>query len=188
MAAEDHGEITALLHRARAGNEVARSELGAAVYEQLRAIAYRLTGNQADRHTLHPTALVHEVFIKLVDTGTVEKCPNRRYFFAAAARSMRQILVDHARRKNAAKRGGRHHRVALDQVLQYLQEKSIDILSLSDALEQLEQRDSRKADLVHLRFFAGFTMQEIAEHLGVSRATAELDWRAARAYLRLNMQ
>ena len=126
--------------------------------------------------------------MKLVDAGTVEKSPNRRYFFASAARAMRQILADYARKKNALKRGRGWERLELDRVLKYLHEEHIDTLALTDALEELERRDPRKADVVQMRFFAGLTMNEIAEHLGVSRPTVELDWRAARAFLRLNLQ
>jgi RNA polymerase sigma factor (TIGR02999 family) len=188
MTRQSPGEITQLLHDAGAGNEDAKAELGALVYQQLRGIAFRLVGNQADVHTLHPTALVHEAFVKLVESGTMEKSPNRRYFFASAARAMRQILADHARNKNALKRGGGQQRLELDRVLKYLHEKQIDTLGLTEALEELERRDPRKADVVQMRFFTGLTMNEIAEYLGVSRPTVELDWRAARAFLRLNLQ
>jgi RNA polymerase sigma factor (TIGR02999 family) len=188
MSAPSHGPITELLNTARQGDTSAQSELGTVVYQQLRAIAHRLTGRQADSHTLHPTALVNQAYVKLLNSGTMEKCPNRHYFFASAARAMRQVLTDHARQKNAAKRGGQCQRVALDYVLQYLHDEKIDTLALTEALDQLEARDPRKAEVVQLRFFAGLTMSEIAEYLGVSRATVELDWRAARAFLRLNLQ
>lgn len=188
MPAIAAGEITQLLKDVRGGDPQSQARLAAIVYDQLYAMACRATGGQADHHTLNPTALVNEAFVKLIKANTLDMAPNRQYFFAAAARAMRQILADHARKKYAAKRGGGRVRVALDQVLEYLQQQNIDMLSLSEALEELEQRDSRKAQVVQLRFFGGLTMPEIAEHLCVSSGTVELDWRTARAFLRLRLQ
>jgi RNA polymerase sigma factor (TIGR02999 family) len=182
------GEITQLLKDGRAGDSQIQAQLMALVYDQLYAMAHRVTGRQAAHHTLNPTALVNEAFVKLVATDTLTAAPDRRYFYAAAARAMRQILADHARKKNAAKRGGGRVRVALDQVLAYLDRQKIDALELSDSLDELERRYVRKAQVVQLRFFAGMTLDEVARHLGVSLGTVELDWRAARAFLKLRLQ
>jgi RNA polymerase sigma factor (TIGR02999 family) len=182
------GEITQLLKDGHAGDARSHAQLITLVYDQLYAMAHRVTGRTAAQNTLNPTALVNEAFLKLVSADTLSTAPDRRYFFAAAAKAMRQIVIDHARKKNSAKRGGGRVRVPLDQVLEYFHRQQIDALALSESLDELEKRDLRKAQVVQLRFFGGLTFDEIATHLGVSLGTVELDWRAARAFLKLRLQ
>lgn len=176
------GEITRLLLSWRGGDDRSFDRLLPLVYADLRSLAAsRLSRERAD-HTLQPTALVHEVWMRLVqhDPGTVE---SRSHFFAAAARVMRRILVEHARRRQAAKRGGSATRVALDPELVPGAEADLGVLDVHHALLEFEQVSSRQARLVELRFFAGLSMPEAAEVLDVSLATVERDWTAARLWL-----
>jgi len=152
------------------------------VYGELRDMAQRYLRDERDDHTLQPTALVHEAYMRLVDQEVQWK--NRRQFFVIAAKAMRNILVDHARRKGRAKRGGDWDRIPLDQADHDSQPTDeIDLVALNDALEKLGALDERKARLVELRFFAGMTAEEAAEILDISRTTAAEEWRLARAWL-----
>ncbi|MBK8267360.1 MAG: sigma-70 family RNA polymerase sigma factor [Planctomycetes bacterium] len=177
-------QATTILARLEAGDASAADHLLALVYEELRALAGSYFRNQSADHTLQPTALVHEVFLKLIDQTSI-RFNDRGHFFAVAATAMRQILTDHARRARAAKRGGASDRVGLETVALADGDgrELIDIIALDDALTTLAKLDSRQHRVVELRFFGGLTVNETAEVIGASRQTVELDWRAARAWL-----
>jgi RNA polymerase sigma factor (TIGR02999 family) len=139
-------------------------------------------------HTLQPSALVHEALLRLLDGDALANVPNRRYLFAAAAQAMRQVLIDHARRRHAAKRDGARARVPLDEALAKFEERGLDIIALHEALESLARAHPRQAEVVNLRFFSGLSVPEVAEMLGVSDTTVEGDWRFARAWLRRQLE
>lgn len=174
--------ITVLLRRLAAGEPRAAEQLLPLVYEELRALAARRLGGERPGHTLSPTALVHEVYLRFARDETFAP-EDRRQFFAVAARRMRQVLVDHARRRDAARRGGDQERVTLSALDSHGSEEGIDSLALDQALSQLEAIDARKARVVELRYFAGLEMAEIAQMLDISRATAQRDWEVARTIL-----
>lgn len=179
-------EVTRLLREVGSSPEceggLAASELLPIVYEELRALAAGVFRDQKAGGTLQPTALVHEVYLKLVDQSI--DWESRRQFFAVAAVAMRTILVDHARRRNALKRGGDRQRVPLgdaEKTPSTLDDATV--LAIDEALSRLAELDARKARLVELRFFAGLTGDEAAEALGIARSTAAEEWRVARAWL-----
>jgi len=176
------GAITVLLQRLSAGEREAHSALLPLVYADLRRIAARHLAGERAGHTLSPTALVHEAWLRL-SAETALAPEDRRAFFAIAARRMRQVLVDHARRRDAAKRGGGERAEVTLSGLAADGGDRIDILALDQALERLEAADPRKAQVVELRYFAGVEMTDIADLLGISRATAQRDWEVARAFL-----
>ncbi len=175
-----------LLHRVRDGDGDARDELLAVVYRELRGLAQNYLRNERANHTLQPTALIHEAYLKLVDQ-TAAVARDRSHFCATAARAMRQILVDHARRKHADKRGGDRAAVTLDEAMAHYEAQGLDVIDLNDALEELSRLEERKARVVELRFFGGLTAAETAEVLGISEKTVEADWYMARAWLRRAM-
>lgn len=174
--------ITVLLRRLAAGEPRAAEQLLPLVYEELRALAARRLGGERPGHTLSPTALVHEVYLRFARDETFAP-EDRRQFFAVAARRMRQVLVDHSRRRDAARRGGDQERLTLSALDSHGSEQGIDSLALDQALTQLEAIDARKARVVELRYFAGLEMAEIAQMLDISRATAQRDWEVARTIL-----
>jgi RNA polymerase sigma factor (TIGR02999 family) len=179
-------DVTRLLVEWTGGNGEARDELMPLVYEELRRLAgSRLRGERPD-HTLQVTALVNEAYIRLVDQTRVE-WRNRAHFFAIAARIIRRILVDHARKRNAGKRGGDRVRVTLDEHLAVSRQRELDLLVLDDALGKLAAVDPDLAGLVDLRFFGGLTIEETAEALAVSPATVKREWATARAWLQREM-
>jgi RNA polymerase sigma factor (TIGR02999 family) len=176
------GEVTRLLDSWGTGSDAALDELMPLVYSELRKIAAgQLRGERAD-HTLQATALVNEAFLRLINQDRV-LWQSRGHFFAVAARAMRRILVDHARRRSARKRGGKDRRVPLDDVAIAVAAE-VDLLELEGHLTRLEALDPRQARIVELRFFAGCTMEEVAETLGISASTAKRQWRLARVWLR----
>jgi RNA polymerase sigma factor (TIGR02999 family) len=185
--------VTTLLGRVAGGDRDAVDELFPVVYEQLRAMAGSFMRQQAVAHTLQPTSLVHEAYIKLLGPGgeaLAAGSRDRAHFLALAARAMRQILVDHARAKAADKRGGGGDGEGWRRITLSDQEaggtgatRVIDLLALEDALGELSGLDGRKAKLVELRFFGGLSGEEAAEVLGVSRATVANDWTFTRAWL-----
>lgn len=185
---------TRILARLADGDAAASGELMALVYEELRALAGGCFRNQPADHTLQPTALAHEAFIRLVDQTSI-RFNDRAHFFAVAATAMRQILTDHARRARAEKRGGGRRQVSLEGVdapgaargSEGERAGGIDLIALDEALTKLAALDPRQHRLVELRFFGGLSMEEIAGMLGVSKATVELDWRAARAWLNVQL-
>jgi RNA polymerase sigma factor (TIGR02999 family) len=184
MDAERRGDLTALLGEVRAGDEDAKDRLVRAIYAELRRLACGLMHHERPGHTLQPSALVHEALMRLLDGEVLAEVPNRRYLFAAAAQAMRQVLVDHARRRRAAKREGSRARVPLDGALVALEEQGLDVLALHEALDRLAQAHPRPAQVVTLRFFGGLSVPEVAESLAVSVTTVESDWRFARAWLK----
>ena len=175
------GDLTALLAAWTEGDESARGRLIDAVYAELRALARGYLRHERPDHSLPPTALVHEAFLKLVDQRHVS-WQNRAHFFAIAARLMRRILVDHARTRDAAKRDG-GQRVPLAENIATIDPMTVDLLDLDTALEKLAVVDPRHSDLVELRFFGGLTVDEAAAVVGVAPATADRDWALARAWL-----
>lgn len=175
-------ETTRLLVDLGRGDPSAAARLLPLVYDELRALAGRYFRRQRSDHTLQPTALVHEAFLRLVDQ-THAQWNDRAHFFAVAAQAMRQILINHALARAAAKRGGGRARIALAEDLAPAAEHEFDALALDEALKQLAELDERKARIVELRFFGGLSVEEVAEVLGVSKTTVESDWRMARAWL-----
>jgi RNA polymerase sigma factor (TIGR02999 family) len=135
-------------------------------------------------HTLTPTAVVHEAVIRLLGDPGFDRTADRGDLFATAARAMRQVLIDYARRKAAGRRGGGHRRVALDGVLDYFANQKLDVVAVHEALKRLAEWNERQSRVMTLRYFGGLTVSEVAEALGVSLVTVERDWRLARAWLR----
>lgn len=179
-------EVTELLQRCQGGDESALEQLLPLVYDELRSRAAGQLHRERMDHTLQPTALVHEAWIKLVDQRN-QDWNNRQHFLAIAAQAMRRVLVHHAEGAKALKRGGDRAKVTLLDQAGEAQSPSLDVLALDEALEKLAVHDERKAKLVELRFFAGLTAEETAEVLGVTTRTVERDWRMAKAWLRVAM-
>lgn len=181
-ASDAANDATMLLHRIHAGDESAVTALLPLVYDQLRAMAGGYFRGQRADHTLQPTALVHEAFLKLVRHGG-EDWNSQAHFCAVAATAMRQILADHADAKRAAKRGGDAHRVPLEDVTTPSGDRRLDIVALDESLSLLQAADERQARIIELWFFGGLSLGHIASLLGISQRTAERDWRRARAWL-----
>ena len=181
------GTITELLERWSTGEQEAAEQVLPLVYEELRRIALRQLRGERRDHTLQATAIVHEAYLRLSEQAGFQ-WPSRAHFFAFAAHLIRRILVDYARNRNRAKRGGRCEKVALVDVADLAFEKSPDLVALDDALSSLEEVDARKATVVELRFFAGLTLVETAEQLGVSQETVSREWRRAKAWLYCALQ
>jgi RNA polymerase sigma factor (TIGR02999 family) len=177
------GEATRILLAIDAGDPTAAEELLPLVYTELRKLAARRLAQEKPGQTLQATALVHEVFLRLVDGSKLQQWTSRRHFFAAAAEAMRRILVDKARRKRRPKLGGDRKRVEFDGTCSFTDCRSDQLLSLDEALEKLAQESPEKAELVKLRYFAGLSHQEAAQALGISRATADRHWAYARVFL-----
>jgi RNA polymerase sigma factor (TIGR02999 family) len=184
LGTEQWGDLTALLNEVRSGAPDARERLVRSIYAVLRRTAGALMRQERPGHTLQPSALVHEALLRLLEGDALVDVPNRRYLFAATTQAMRQVLVDHARRRNARKRDGNRVRVPLDQVLAGFDEQGLDVIALHEALERLAQEHSRPAQVVDLRYFGGLSVPEVAETLAVSDTTVESDWRFARAWLK----
>ena len=183
MNRDDRGELTLLIDGARAGCKDSRDRLARAVYGEFHRIADGLLRRERPDHTLQASALVNEAVMKLLDGETLARTPDRRYLLGAAAQAMRQVLVDHARRRAAAKRVEGRSRVPLDDVLAYFEEQHLDVLALNEALDRLAADNERVGLVVVLRFFAGLSVPEVADALNVSTGTVEGDWRFARAWL-----
>lgn len=165
---------------------LAAAQLLPIVYDELRSMAARCLRRERKGHTLDPTALVHEVFMRLVDQDRVD-WQGKTHFLAVSAEAMRRILIDHARARKRSKRGRDWRRVAFDHVVSELAIADTDIVDFRDALQKLASLDSRQARVVELRLFAGLAMEEISTVLGVSKRTVEGDWTHARAWLRAEM-
>ncbi len=181
MPPADH-DVTELLQEWHAGDRQALDELMPRVFDELRLIARSYFAREASGHTLQPTALVNEVFLRLVDADRVDwQC--RAQFFGIAARLMRCVLVDHARSRRAAKRGGVAHHTAIDVDDLAPEGRNVDLIALDDALEDLARINPEGSRVVEMRYFTGLTLEEIAEVLGVSRTTAKRKWRTARLWL-----
>jgi len=179
--------VTRILQAIDAGDSAAADELLPLVYRELRQLARALMIKTPPGNTLQPTELVHDAFLRLVGTED-PGWTGRAHFFGAAAQAMRQILVDQARRKSAKRHGGGAQRMDADEVDLPIQAPVDDMIALDEALERLREHDPRKADVVHLRFFAGLTIEETAQILGVSEPTVERDWRFARTLLYTQLQ
>jgi RNA polymerase sigma-70 factor (ECF subfamily) len=180
-------DVTQILEGLRHGDPDAPARLMPFVYDELRRLADHYLRQERPDHTLQPTALVHEAYLRLIDQTRVE-WQNRAHFFGVAAQLMRRILVDHARRHRASKRGGYEQKVTLDEALDYSQPRDVDLLALDDALNALAEFDARQSRIVELRFFGGLTIEETAEALGVSPATVKVDWSMAKAWLRQQIE
>jgi RNA polymerase sigma-70 factor, ECF subfamily len=184
--------ITHLLQSWSAGDRAAAERVLPLIYEELRGIAARQLGREREGHTLQPTALVNEAYLRLSRQAGLD-WPSRGHFFAFAARLIRRILVDYARHRNRAKREGGCERVTLDlgevaDLADLALQKLPDLLALDEALTGLEQADPRMATVVELRFFAGLSREEVAEQLGISVETVSRDWRRAKAWLYTALQ
>jgi RNA polymerase sigma factor (TIGR02999 family) len=175
-------DVTDLLVRWSDGHEDALDELMARVYEELRHLARIRMARERNGHTLQPTALAHEAFLRLCDQRRV-RWQSRTQFFALASEMMRRVLVDHARRQAASKRGAGATRMTLEDAHSVSRPQSVDTLALHEALKQLEGLDARQARIVELRYFGGLTIEEAAEVLVVSSATVKRDWETARRWL-----
>ena len=173
-------DVTDLLDKMNSGSTTAPNELLPLVYDDLRRLAHAYFSNEKSDHTLQATALVHEAYIRLVNWENVS-WQNRAHFFAVAAEVMRKILIDHARKRGAQKRGP-GSRVALDDAISLPQKKDLDILALEDALVELEKVDPRQAKIVELRFFGGLTIEETAYVTGLSESTVRREWTFAKAW------
>ena len=183
MASPSPQEITGLLSAWRAGDEAALAKLIPLVHQQLRRLAHRSMQQERPDHSLQTTALVNEVYLRLVDCQQVE-WQDRAHFFALSARLMRRVLVDIARSRRYKKRGGAGQRVALDDhLLGFSARPGTDILALDEALQSLEAEDARKVEVVELRFFGGLSVKETAEMLKVSPRTVMRDWKMAKLWL-----
>ena len=174
-------DVTEILNAARAGDQQAANQIMPLVYDELRRLAARDLAGEAPGQTLNATALVHEVYLKLVGPADARRWNDRSHFFAAAATAMRHILIDNARRKRAQRHGGGRHQEPLEDVAATGPDD--ELLALHEALEQFAAHDPLKAQLVELRFFGGLTLAEAASHLGISLSTADRGWRYARAWL-----
>ena len=176
-------EITRLLDAWGAGDPEALAQLIPVVFDEVRELARRALARESPAHTLQPTALVNEVYLRLVDRRTV-RFENRAHFFGFLADLMRRILVDHARKQLRAKRGGGAARVSLDSALRMAEARPAELVALDDSLVNLAELDARQARIVALRFFVGLSLEEIADILGVSVATVSRDWKTAKIWLR----
>jgi RNA polymerase sigma factor (TIGR02999 family) len=186
MGADKSENITQLLDKWGHGDRAALEELLPLVYTELRRLARYYLARERPNHTLQPTALVNEAYLRLVDQR-VTRWQNRAQFFGIAAQLMRRILVDHARTVQAAKRGGHQRAVSLSQAEGAQIEPKLDLLALHEALNELAGADAQQAQIVELRYFGGLTTDEVAEVLGVSDTTVEREWRVARAWLRAKL-
>jgi RNA polymerase sigma factor (TIGR02999 family) len=180
--------VTQILSAIESGDPHAADQLLPMVYDELRALAAARMAREAPGDTLQATALVHEAYLRLVDQERAKHWNSRGHFFAAAAEAMRRILVERARHKHSLKAGGGRQRQELSGIEAPMAGPDVDLLALNDALEKLEREDQRKAQLVKLRFFAGLTISEAAQALGISESTADNDWAYARCWLRLEME
>jgi RNA polymerase sigma-70 factor (ECF subfamily) len=178
----DAGEITRILADLRAGNREAESRLIEAVYPELRRIAAYFLKQERPGHTLQPTALVNEAYLRLLGDARID-WNDRVHFFAAAAQSMRRILVDYARQRKTAKRGGARHKVELTDVLAISEDRLEEVIAIDEALSRLAEWDPRQCRIVELRFFGGLTEQETADVMGIGARTVSREWNLARAWL-----
>jgi len=175
-------EVTHLLARLSGGSRDALDQLLPLVYDELREMAASYLRRERPDHTLQPTALVHEAWLKLADDTQLDP-QNRAHFFGIAAQVMRRVLVDHARRQMAEKRGGDIPKLSLDENLDAAEERAVELIALDDAMHELAAFDPQKSRIVELRFFGGLSVEETAQVLGVSAVTVNRQWRMAKAWL-----
>ncbi|HNO77507.1 MAG TPA: sigma-70 family RNA polymerase sigma factor [Phycisphaerae bacterium] len=183
MTEPTQSEFTQMLARARSGDDSAVHALLPLIYGEMRALAGGFFRDQGPAHTLQPTALVHEAFLKLVGPSEVE-WQSRAHFFAVAAKAMRQILTDHARRRRAQKRGGEHDRITLSGLSTPVADSAFELVAFEEAIDRLSKLDERQGRIVELRFLGGLTVEEVGEVMELSVSTVEREWRMARAWLR----
>ena len=179
-------DVTRLLARWGQGDREALDQLTPLVYNELRRLAKAYLRRERPDHTLEGTALVHEAYLRLIDQRQVE-WKSRNQFFGLAAELIRRILVDHARARVAAKRGGGNFKLSLDDAIAPPQEKDLDLVALDDALQALARADAQQSRIVELRYFGGLTIEETAEILDISPATIKRDWVMAKAFLKREM-
>jgi RNA polymerase sigma factor (TIGR02999 family) len=187
MSSPRHSDVTQLLLAWHAGDETARDRMMPLVYQELHDLARRYMAGEHTDHPLQATALVHEAYLKLVDTKRI-RWQGRGHFLAVAAQAMRRILVDFARRRDQAKHAGGQRPITLDEELLGGVSPEKAIVAIHDALEALARKDPRKVRVIELRFFGGLSVEETAEALGVSRETVHRDWRLGRAWLRAELE
>jgi RNA polymerase sigma factor (TIGR02999 family) len=180
-------DVTRILSQIESGDPSAAEQLLPLVYDELRKLAAAKLAQERPGQTLQATALVHDAYLKLVDTEKAQNWNSRGHFFGAAAEAMRRILVDNAKRKQSAKYGGKIQRVELSDDQIVAPSRSIDLIALDEALSRLAVHDSRKAELVKLRYFAGLTIRQAADAMRVSESTADADWAYARSWLRVHL-
>lgn len=176
-------DVTRILSAIEQGDPAAAKQLLPLVYDELRKLAAAKLAHERPGQTLQATALVHEAYLKLVDVNATQQWNSRGHFFGAAAEAMRRILIENARRKQSHKRGGDWQKRAIEDMDLLIDTPSDDLLALDEALTKLEITDKTKAELVKLRFFAGFTSEQAAELLGISPATAKRHWAFAKSWL-----
>ena len=180
-------DVTRILSQIESGDSSAAGQLLPLVYEELRKLAAAKLSQEKPGQTLQATALVHDAYLRLVDTDEAQHWNSRGHFFGAAAEAMRRILVDNAKRKLAAKHGGQVQRVGLEEDQIVAPSRNIDLIALDEALNELAVHDSRKAELVKLRYFAGLTIRQAADALRISESTADADWAYAKSWLRVRI-
>ena len=180
-------DITHILCAIEQGDPHAAERLLPHVYTELRKLAAQRLAQEKPGQTLQATALVHEAYVRLVDVNEAQRWNGRGHFFAAAAEAMRRILVEQARHKRSLKGGGQFQRVELNDEQLAPPGRNVDLIALDEALNKLASHDSRKAELVKLRFFAGLTIRQAAEALGIAESTADADWAYAKSWLRLEL-
>jgi len=182
MAVATQSELTNLLDDWKHGDPSALEKLTPLIYDELRRIAHRYARRERNGHTLQTTALINEAYVRLAGNESPD-WQNRQHFFAVTAQVMRHILIDHARRRQALKHGGGGQQVSLSEAKAMTNERAAELIALNEALEELAAFDTRKSQVVQLRFFGGLSLEETAEVLGVSLMTVRRDWRAAKAWL-----
>jgi RNA polymerase sigma factor (TIGR02999 family) len=187
MSADASGDVTQLLQQWSSGQKNALDKLMPVVYAELRKLARSYLRNERPDHTLQTTALVNEAYIRLIDQQNVN-WQNRAHFFGIAAQAMRRILVDHARKKQAAKRGRGERKESFDEAKGTPDKKDVDLVALDDCLVSLEQTDERQCRIVELKYFVGLSVEETAEVLEISPATVKREWAMAKAWLRRELQ
>jgi RNA polymerase sigma factor (TIGR02999 family) len=180
-------EVTRILSAIEGGNPHAAEHLLPLVYDELRRLAAQKLAQEKPGQTLEATALVHEAYLRLVDVDRAQHWNSRGHFFAAAAEAMRRILVEQARYKRSARRGGQFQRVELHAEQLAASSPNVDLIALDEALNKLANHDRRKAELVKLRFFAGMTIRQAAVALGIAESTADADWAYAKSWLRVEL-
>lgn len=176
-------QVTQLLLAWGGGDQAALDELMPLVYEELRRLAHQCMSRERPGHTMQTSALVNEAYLRLIDQKSIH-WQDRAHFFGIAARLMRQVLVDYARKRRYAKRGGDARRVPLDEAMIVSEKRAADVVALDDALKSLAEIDTRQSQIVELRFFGGLSIEETAEVLAVSPGTVMRDWTLAKAWLR----
>jgi RNA polymerase sigma factor (TIGR02999 family) len=180
-------DVTLIMSQIESGDPAAAKHLLPLVYDELRKLAAARLAQEKTGQTLQATALVHEAYLRLIGSDDAKPWNSRGHFFGAAAEAMRRILVENARRKSGPKAGGGHQRIELADAAAEVREDDLDLVAVSESLDQLQVKDPRAAELVKLRFFAGLTRQEAAGVLGISIATADNDWAYAKGWLKAEL-